>query len=78
MMQDLPQLLCQSRINIDGFLSLSKEETEKEDDDDDDNQPRKETCCIESQLTSPDLPILGDPDMVWKDIIDFGNIFKTR
>jgi len=76
LMQDLPQLLCQDRINIDGFLGIS--EQEEQENELDDEQVRKESCCIESQLLNPMLPILGEPEMKWKDLIDFANIFQIR
>ena len=75
-MQDLPQLLCQGRINIDAYLG-SAEQPEQENDPDDD-QVRRERCCIESELINPMLPILGDPEIRWKDVDDFENIFQMR
>ena len=82
-MQDLPQLLCQDKINIDSFLGVQEADLDNDNNQDDvqDNLQRvikDEKCCIESKLYSPMLPILGNPEMVSKKLDDFTNIFEMR
>lgn len=75
LVQDLPQLLIQDKIDIGRFL-MKHQTGEQEIQDFNSQEGLNDRCRLETLLSNPDLPIVGDVSLISSSAENFKCLFS--